>query len=571
MKAWWCFPAVALCLFPFISTAAQLLSVDHTGTRSGNAGVGESFAISSDGRFAVFNTTATNYVLNDTNHASDVFVHDCLLRQHVWNTTFALSPIMPINGRSTPWALSPDARYLVFVSTATNLVPGAAFMANGSEQVYWRDLASNVTTLVSIAHDGSNVANGFIPSSSLRNRCLSSDGRFVSFVSTASNLVALTDTNVNSYDVFCRDVVSGTTQAITVAPEGDRTLDVSTASFVMSTNGRFFAFTTRATNVIAGMVNAARTDQVYWRDRVAGTNTLVSIALDGGFASTHATLRDMSRDGRFVCFLTSATNIVADQNDSSLNNDLFIRDMLLAQTWLVSRSTNGGASGTVEGGQFSANGNVLIFSASTANLAPNLADANGFSTDIFAHYVQGRSNALVSVSWQGNTGADAFASDDFANISATGRFVLFTSSAGNLIPGYATHVQRLYLRDLQSARTLDPLRSPHFPTFAFNYAHTAISDTERYIFFMTQTNFDASVADNNNTIDLFRAALFEPRFLSANPLIADALPNTTYILEASTNLLQWLRVQTNTADSRGRITFKEPITAPQRFYRLLWP
>lgn len=545
-----------------------MLSIDSTGTRSGRIGVDEPFAISADGRFAVFASRSTNHVANDTNLFGDVFVHDCLLRRHIWDTTFALSPITPATGRSTPWALTPDGRYLLFASTATNLVSGINF-SSGGEQLYVRDLLSNVTSLVTIAYDGTNAANRSLLSPRTGSRPMSSDGRYVSFASTATNLVPI-DTNI-TYDVYCRDLSTGTTELITVAPSGDRPLDADTHSFLMSANGRFFAFETTATNVVSGMFNTNRLIQVYWRDRLAETNALVTVTLEGGFAnaSGNLLLRDLSSDGRYVCFQSLATNLVSDQNDSGSSYDLFIRDMFLGETWLVTRNTNDAASGSTQGGgQFSANGHVLIFTANPTGLVPGVS---GGQPNIFAHYLPERTNAIVSVSWQGNTGADAYTSDGFANVSATGRFVLFTTTAGNLIPGYTTHVTRLYLRDLQAGVTLNPLRSPSFPTPSFNYAHTAISETERYIFFMTTTNFDSSVADTNNWIDLFRAPLYQPKFLDARSMLVDALPNTTYVLESSGDLRNWSPIFTNASDSQGRITYNINSSFRTRFYRLLWP
>lgn len=559
-KARWFFPAVAFCLFSLVSYAAQLLSIDATGTHSGNFGIGEPFAISDDGRFAAFTSRSTNHVANDTNTSADVFVHDCVLRKHVWDTTHALSAVSPASGGSTPWAFTPDGRYLLFVSTATNLVPGIATSSINAYQLYLQDLLSNVITLITVSYDGTAPANRSIGSfPNPRTHSISSDGQFVAFATIASNLVSFD--NNNNHDVFCRDVLNGTTEMITVAPSGDRPIDAYTFSFLMSTNGRFFAFETPAGDAIGGMTNTARTLQVYWRDRLARTNSLVTVTLDGGFATSsgNSLFADMSRDGRYVCFRSFATNLVANQNEAGSGYNLFIRDMFLGETWLASPRTSG-ILGDVNGGQFSDNGRVVIFTAFASG-----------GVNIFAHNLAERATTMVSASWQGNSGADSYASDGFANISATGRFVLFTCSAGNLIPGYTNRVQRLYLRDLDTGRTLDPLRSPYFPTPSFNYGHTAISADERYIFFMTDTNFDNSITDTNKTIDLFRAPLYEPKFLTANPLVADALPNATYVLEASSNLSQWSPMQTNTANGQGRVTFTDSFSAPQRFYRTLAP
>jgi hypothetical protein len=124
----WSGGIVVSCLLASTCHAADLLSTDFTGAHSGNLGVFEALAISGDGRFAAFTGRATNHVAEDTNASSDTFVHDCLLRRHVWDTTYALSaPQLGGLPGSNPRAFTPDGRYLLFVSTATNLVSGITF------------------------------------------------------------------------------------------------------------------------------------------------------------------------------------------------------------------------------------------------------------------------------------------------------------------------------------------------------------------------------------------------------------------------------------------------------------
>jgi len=403
---------------------------------------------------------------------------------------------------------------------------------------------------------------------------VSSDGRFVAFMSNATNLVAVND-SPSSSDLFCRDLLTGVTELISVSPGGGAALDQPTFNASMSTNGRYFAFETAASNVVAGFTNTTRRSQVYWRDRVAGTNALVSITVDGAVAFDNATLRDLSSDGRYVCFWSGATNLLPNQNDQNGTLDTFIRDMVLGETWLVTRNTNGFTTGgRNSGGRFSANGERLLFSATVADLVAGIDDINGGSSDLFVHHLGPRTNNIVSVSYLGDTGASDFVSDSFSRISSSGRFVLFTTDATNLIAGTTSRVQRLFLRDLQAHRTMNPLRAT-FPTPAFNEGRIAISDTERYIFFLTQTNFDQSITDTNNSIDLFRSGLYPPKFLNSGgpgvTLRADALSGGSYVLESSSNLIHWTAIQTNLANADGELTTSDPETpTSSRFYRLLW-
>jgi Tol biopolymer transport system component len=564
------------CLGVFSIHAAQMVSVDYSGTHSVSSALIDSFAVSGDGRLAAFASFGTNYTALDTNGLSDLFVHDCLLRSNVWDTTFSAAAVSGNLG-SYPVQFTPDGRFLLFVSRATNLVPNIIYPAGAGYQLYVRDLVSSITTLETISPDGSTAGNASVTLAGAAPApiFMSSDGRFCSFASLSTNLVSSLDTN-NSQDVFCRDRMLGVTELITMSP-GGRSLDRATFKYAMSTNGRYFAFETSATNVVAGISNTAGTSQVYWRDRLAGTNQAVALDLNGAFVPRGTSLQSMSQDGRFVCFRSIGTNFVLNQNDPNISLDLFIRDMLAGETWLVTRATNGGVTaGLASGGQFSANGEWLLFSAATADLTPGIQDVNGQGLDIFAHHLPTRTNAIVSASYDGKSGADSYTSDNFARISSSGRFVLFTTSATNVMAGLTNHVQRLLVRDMQAGRTLDPLRVSVFPTPAYNEARFAISQDERFIFFLTTGNFDPFVTDTNQQADLFRAPLFAPELrgrLEGNYIHGSGLAGNPYVLEASSNLVNWTGIVTNIAGANGELDLADPEMGSQgrRFYRLVAP
>jgi hypothetical protein len=340
----------------------------------------------------------------------------------------------------------------------------------------------------------------------------------------------------------------------------------------MSTNGRYFAFETSAKYVVSGLTNTGGS-QVYWRDREAGTNAVVTLSLDGTFLGRGAFLQAMSQDGRYVCFTSIGTNFVPNQNDRDASSDLFIRDMFAGETWLVTRATNGATTaGQVLGGQFSGNGEWLIFSAATLDMIPGVNDANGANYDILAHHLPTRTNAIVSVSHDGKTGADTYTSDGFARISSSGRFVLFTTTATNVMAGLTNHAQRLLVRDMWAARTVEPLRVAAFATPAFNQARFDISRDERFIFFLSSGNYDPRVANTNQQIQLFRAPLFAPEVRWGSPYMqGTGLAGLSYVLETSSNLVNWTAVSTNLADSMGKLQLADPSAAGQArgFYRLL--
>ena len=177
--------------------------------------------------------------------------------------------------------------------------------------------------------------------------------------------------------------------------------------------------------------------------------------------------------------------------------------------------------------------------------------------------------------FNGSQTCNSFVGTDFAKLSSSGRFTLFSAFATDLVPNNATFANRLYLRDQQAGTTRNAFHTGTFPTPPFNLARHAISANERYIFFLSQGTFDPSVSHPNGSVELFRAPLYPPLISTSSNIVvrADALAGTTYILESSSNLLQWTAIRTNAADAGGAFIATDPQAPPanNRFYRLLWP
>jgi Tol biopolymer transport system component len=407
-----CYP-ISICLFLtlLLSPAIELVTKDFTGQHSAHPYTSQRFLVSADGRLVVFASSATNVVANDTNRVQDVFVYDRILGSNVWNTTHS-RPLTNSSEGSSPLHLTPDGRYLVFTSSATGFVAGVTFPVSiqhagpgGSityeaiaSQIYVHDLWSNTTVIASLGPDGTTAGND----QSYRAR-ISIDGRYVGFMSRATNLVSLPDSNGKEEDIFCRDLWNGTTELISMSSFGDRTLDRGVEWYTgvrMSTNGRYFSFQTAATNVVAGR-NHTTSGLVYWRDRLAGTNVVASDTLNGEFLPyDYAGLVDLSPDGRHVCFEAWSTNFVTGVEDLAGEADVFIRDMELRETWMVSRATNIAAGGSGIG--FNGDGRYLLFSCEYTVVVPGMVDGNGFFPDLFRHDVAARTNALGDSSVERN-------------------------------------------------------------------------------------------------------------------------------------------------------------------------
>src|SRR5438132_6325767 len=269
----WVRSAVTLVLLTALwgrSAGAQTterVSVASDGTTEGNdASLGS--ALSADGRFVAFDSAATERVAGDTNVASDVLVHD--RQTGTTERVSVASDGTQGNGSSGllsfafPPALSADGRFVAFVSFAANLVAGDT---NGATDVFVHDRQTGTTERVSVASDGTQ-GDGTSSSSAL-----SADGRFVAYHSAATTLVA-GDTN-GATDVFVHDRQTGTTERVSVASGGTQGNGISAAP-ALSGDGRFVAFHSTATNLVAGDTNGA--PDVFVHDRQAGTTERVSVA-----------------------------------------------------------------------------------------------------------------------------------------------------------------------------------------------------------------------------------------------------------------------------------------------------
>jgi Tol biopolymer transport system component len=208
--------------------------------------------------------------------------------------------------------LSANGQSVAFRSDASNLVPGDT---NGRQDVFVRDRRTGTTERVSL---GPNGRQG--NADSLR-AALSANGRFVAFVSYASNLVP-GDTN-GERDVFVHDRRTGTTERVSRGRGGVQGNDDSDNPS-LSSDGQFVAFYSYASNLVPGDTNGER--DVFVRDRRTGTTARVSLGPNGvqgnDFSGSYGAIPALSANGRFVAFDSSANNLV--QDDTNGQADVFV-------------------------------------------------------------------------------------------------------------------------------------------------------------------------------------------------------------------------------------------------------
>jgi Tol biopolymer transport system component len=284
----------------------ERVSVDTNGVQ-GNL---ESFnpSISADGRYVAFQSSSSNLVVGDTNAVTDVFVRD-----RIAGTTERVSISTSGdqgNGQSEVASLSGDGNLVAFHSLATNLVAGDT---NGNYDVFVRNRLAGTTARASVATGGAQANLGG------QSPKLSADGRYVVFGSIATNLVA-GDTNAFE-DVFVHDLLTQATERVSVATGGAQSNSANKSSWI-SGDGRFVVFTSQSTNLVPVDVNLF--DEVFIRDRLAGTTEFASLTDAGAQPNAACVIASVSDDGRYVAFQSLATDLVA--GDTNGLTDVFVRD-----------------------------------------------------------------------------------------------------------------------------------------------------------------------------------------------------------------------------------------------------
>ncbi|MGE9746333.1 hypothetical protein [Bdellovibrio bacteriovorus] len=378
-------------------------------------GEGDSYSLrpilSDDGRYVCFESYASNFVPGDTNGGSDIFVHD---RKSGGTKRVSVSSAgAQADGEAFVCAMSGDGRYVAFASYADNLVPGDT---NGSEDIFVHDLKTQTTTRVSVDSLGAQ------PNSYSYSPSMSKDGRYIAFDSAASNLVA-GDTNGVS-DVFVHDQQTGETKRVSVSSAGAQASGHSFRPSI-SADGRYIAYSSAATDLVAGDTNMQMDVFVY--DQQTASTTRVSLSSLGAQGNLDSDRTVISGNGRYVAFESAATNLSV--GDGNAQVDIFVHDTLTGLTTLISQANGVGANSSSARISLDHSGRYIAFQSNASNLVTG--DTNS-GPDLFVFDQDTGGLVRVSVSESGLQGDEGSYSP---SISADGRYVAGSCYASNLIPG----------------------------------------------------------------------------------------------------------------------------------------
>jgi len=421
--------------------------------------------INRDGNVILIATEADNLqsTLRDTNNQSDVYLIDrptgaVTIASRRFGAASATAAGEDDYG-STWVQQSADGRFVVYPSTASNMVPGQVD-ANRAADIFLHDRMTGTTQLVSrAAGQPARAGNG-----KSAGPVISRDGRYVAYCSRATDLVpGFVDSNgqppgvdFHDYgDVFLFDRLTGTNQLVsraagTTVVGGNLTSGDVSPSFLdtlcISDDGRYVGYTSIATDLIAGYVEGDpwfRPTNVYVFDRVSGTNALVS--RDAAMANRSGDDRSqqvtISGDGRYVVYRSDATNLVAGM--VSFGRDVYLFDQMTGETTLVSHAFGAGlasGNGLSDTPVISRNGKFVMYSSDATDLVGGV-DANG-EDDLFLYDRETGLNTLVSHAFGSPTtaanGWTLFGAADLPPraISDDGRYVVYSSIATNLVEGF---------------------------------------------------------------------------------------------------------------------------------------
>lgn len=316
---------------------------------------------------------------------------------------------------------------------------------------------------------------------SLLHGVLTPDGRFVAFQSEATNLVT-GDTN-GARDVFVRDRSLGTTTRVSVTSVGGQGNGASSAPAI-SADGRFIAFESVATNLVAGDTNFS--PDVFVHDRATGATTRVSVSSAGAQGNGGGFAPAISADGEWIAFVSVSSTLVPLANNFVPH--VFLRRRVTGATTLIGVSSTGGLeNGSSDGPTLSADGRYIAFNSNSSNLV------GGGGGSQFKHvYVHDRvlgTTVLASPALGGGFGNDA---SDAASISANGRVVAFHSNASNLVAGDTNFLTDVFVRDLDLGITervnLSSTGAVANSGSNVSGQPTAVSADGRYVVFVSWAN-----------------------------------------------------------------------------------
>lgn len=374
--------------------------------------------------------------------------------------------------------LSADGRYVVFSTTADNMVTGDT---NAKEDVFLRDTQTNITTRVSVSPSGSELNN------SSRNPKISYDGRYVVFESKATNIISGSTPTTGAY---IHDRNTGTTELVSRGLNGNP----YTGSLPnISADGRFIVYQGNDRALWSNSSGNVGT-QIITKDTVKGSAKLISADGSGNPGNSSSSQPSINCDGGMIAFTSKATNLTS--NDTNGFEDVFVS--LGAADEELANLTHGGNNNS-SNSQVSCDGNYIAFNSYATNLVGS--DTNN-KEDVFRYSNINKTTSVVSKSSSGQLGNT---DSRIPSISGDGRYVSFESTSSNFISGLWLGGVQIWVVDTKTS-TIELLSIDSAGNSANNRSWESVisNDGKRVLFHSKGTNLVSP--DNNGAMeDIFVA------------------------------------------------------------------
>ena len=496
----------------------ELVSVNADGMAAGDE-QSSGGSVSDDGRYVVFTSRSTGLVTGFTDGnggaGNDIYLRDREMDTNTLVTYAAGGPSTNgANANSGRAVISDDGRYVVYDSSATNLVSGQVDV-NGSQDVFVYSVSSGMNTLVShTAPDDSTTCNNgqsIVPD-------ISDDGAYIAYQSMCQDLVENQNpagaplTNVFLYDRAANTNIDVVSRPNAINPNNIATGNGDSRNPDISGDGNVVVYTTTATNVGApGDANGVMNDVGYYRQAVGNLDEIsINLTSESNAASFGPSVSD---DGIYVAFETNATNIDgrADTNGAL---DIALATVPVGQgaTYeYVSYNTDDDDTGDGPSSKPFISGNGAYIGFLTT--ADDIIGDGPLKDDQFSDVVRyNRSNGLIelasinSLSNAGGGGNSGQPGNPFVGrgISDDGNTIVYTSEAENLSTLDNNGFEDVFVTDFPSGDVTLLSTNTNASTAGNNDANNpAISSNGDYGIFVSEASDHTALTDDNNDPDIF--------------------------------------------------------------------
>ncbi len=342
-------------------------------------------------------------------------------------------------------------------------------------------------------------------------------------------------------DVFLYDRNTGQLQRVSLDWKSEQ-IDKNSVGHVTADN-HYVLFTSNGNGIVQGDVtNPNYLSAIYIRDLQTGVVERISKAADGGFPNGGVGGAEESYDGRYIIYLSDASNIVPDSNGE---RDIMLYDKVTEQTTLISKPIGGGQSnGLSSPARITPDGRYIAFRSYADNLVPG--DTNGKS-DIFVYDTMLNTMEIVSISSTGELGNED--SKDPA-ICGSGRFVSFTSEATNLVSLPHNGQRQVYVHDRLTNKTFLGTGTDTFMSNGRAHRSTLSADCSTIGFASEANNLISG--DTNGLRDLFVGTIVVPANMTTSTMTATGLAEPG-------NVITYIITLKNLGTETAIINFNSPI------------